>query len=180
MTRLERISRPVADGELASWIGRVARTMLPGAIKPNRRLSYRVVTPFELKAAPDLAPEDVDALSAWLAEYRKQQPTIDEVPLIGAYPRRPGLIVVDLGNRPVLVDDRALVLAGLGETLWANMPQSREPQPGIVLAQIVDPKRGDNQQLARTVSEAMSEAPAAVTLGELQMTVRTDEGLIEL
>lgn len=180
MTRLERISRPVVGTELAKWIGQVARTQLQGQIKANRLLSCRLVTPLELKATPDLRPEDVEDLKAWFARYRKQRPTVEDVPVIGAYPRRPGVLVLDLGRSQELIDDRAFVLAGIGEVLWTNIRQSRDVQPGIIVAQMIDPQRNDNQEIARTVSMAMTELPAAVTLGEPQAAVRTDRGVIEL
>lgn len=180
MIRLERISRPVVGDELAQWIGRVARERLHGEINPNRWLSYRPVTPYELRAAPDLEEDDVEALRAWLAGYNAQYPTIDDVALIEARPRRPGVVVVNLGRSAVLTQDRVGILAGIGGILWTDIPQSDDPRPGIMLAQIVDPKRADNQQLARLISGEMSDAPAMVTLGGLQMAIRTDRGLAEL
>lgn len=166
--------------ELAQWIGQVARVQLPGQIKANRQLSYRLLTPFELKATHDLGPDDVEELKEWLARYREERPTVEDVPLIGAYPRRPGVVVVDLGRSQEMIDDRAFALAGIGEVLWANIAQSREVQPGIIVAQMIDPQRSHNQEIARTVSRAMTELSPTVTLGEPQVALRTDRGVVEL
>lgn len=180
MNRLERINRPVVGDEVAQWLGRLAREKLRGQINPNRRLSYRPITPSELRATPDLTQDDIDALREWLANYNAVQPTIDGVAVLEVRPRRPNMMVINLGRSEVLVRDRSNILVGLGELLWTDIPLSDDPRPGIVAAQMVDPKHSDSQRLARSISEAMYDAPATVTLGGLQMAIRTDVGVVEL
>lgn len=179
MTRLERISRPVVGDELAQWIGRVIRAKLPGQFRQNRHLSARLVTPGEFQKLPALEREDVDALQKWLAGYRVEWPALDDVPLIGAHPRRPDLVVMDLVSHR-LVEDRELVLAGLDEALWANISESRDPRLGLIVGQIVNTEPSNYQRVAHILNEAMYDAPATVTLGGLQMAIRTDQGVVEL
>lgn len=172
--RLERISRPVVDDELAQWIGKVAQTKLQGQIKPNRFLGVRLFTSGELRMLRGLSREDVDGLQAWLAVHRAERPVIEDVPLLNAHPRRPDMLVMDLGGQ-ALVQERQRVLAGIGEILWANITESRDPRLGLIMGQIINTAPSDYQRIVRVVNEAMYDAPASVSLGGLQMDFRTDD-----
>lgn len=161
-------------------MGRLARGPLNGVVLPNHYLSYRPVTSKELRATPELEADDIEALRAWLASYHQQRPTVDDVALVEARPRRPDLVVINLGQSEALTRDRSDILAGLGGILWTYIPLSDELRPSIIAAQILDPMHRDNQQLARSISMEMHTAPAAITLGGLQMAIRTDQGVVEL